>query len=43
MSQFLEAALLKDAFTQHVANLITLKLIAADQQFDVMAGAAGAI
>lgn len=42
MSQFLqEAALLEDA--QRAANLIVPKLITADQYFDVMAGAAGAI
>jgi type 2 lantibiotic biosynthesis protein LanM len=42
ISQFLqEATLLEDA--QRVANLITPKFIAADQLFDVMGGAAGAI
>lgn len=42
ISQFLqEATLLEDA--QRVANLITPELIAADQQLDVMGGAAGAI
>lgn len=41
-SQFLkEVALLEDA--QRAANLITPELIAADQQFDVMGGTAGAI
>ncbi len=41
-SQFLkEAALLEDA--QRAANLIVPEVIAADRQFDVMAGAAGAI
>lgn len=42
MSQFLkERALLEDA--QRAANLIAPEVIAADRQFDVMAGAAGAI
>ena len=42
MSQFLkEPALLEDA--QRAANLIAPEVIAADRQFDVMAGAAGAI
>ncbi|MEG3860873.1 type 2 lanthipeptide synthetase LanM family protein, partial [Microcoleus sp. herbarium12] len=42
ISQFLqEPALMEDA--REVANLITPELIAADQQLDVMAGAAGAI
>jgi type 2 lantibiotic biosynthesis protein LanM len=41
-SQFLhEAALIEDAL--RAANLITPELIAADREFDVMAGAAGAI